>query len=166
MRKADIGFGLWLLFLVFVVGWLGAFLASADSYRIVNKLEFLPERYSDYVEQTIIFLIVPSIVEVAFIVTSCVSSRRFWVEVLAWWPVLVAYGLLFLLFGFFGLFVAVHDYSSAVRELTGSLQHLRNPLFAIYASAAIGFSLWALAGLLFVAIPLRKRRKRSAGTVR
>jgi len=38
-------------------------------------------------------------------------------------------------------------------------------LFAIYASAAAGFSLWALAGFLFLITPLRKRRKRSIGTI-
>jgi glucan phosphoethanolaminetransferase (alkaline phosphatase superfamily) len=166
MRGVDVGFRLWLLFLVFLVGWVGAFLASADSHRIVSRLETNPQRYLDYVEQTIFFLIAPSIVEIAFIAITNVSSRKFWVDVLSWWPVLVTYGILFLLFSSFGLFLAVHDYNSAIRESAASLEHLRNPLFAIYASAAAGFSLWALAGFLFLITPLRKRRKRSVGAVR
>lgn len=165
MGGVDVGFRLWLLFLVFVVGWVGGFLAFADSHRIVSRLETSPQRYLDYVEQTIIFLVAPSIVEIAFIAITNVSSRKFWVDVLSWWPVLVAYGFLFMLFSSFGLFLAVQDYNSAVRELAASMEHLRNPLFAIYASAAAGFSLWALAGFLFLITPLRKRRKRSIGTI-
>jgi len=165
MRSADIGFGLWLLFLVFVVGWFGAFLAFADSHRIVGMLETSPQHYLDYVEQTIVFLLAPSIVEIAFIAITNVSSRRFWVEVLSWWPVLVGYGVLFLLFSSFGLFMTVHEYNAIVGQLTVSIGYLRNPLFAIYASAAVGFALWTLAGLLFLVTPLRKRRKRSEGAL-
>jgi hypothetical protein len=154
MRRADIGFTLWLLFLVFVASWFGAFLAFVDSYRIVWLLEVSPQRYLNYVETTAIFLAAPSIVEISVIVIANVSSRRFWVEFLSWWQVLAGYGVLFLFFSSFGLIWAVNSYNAATRE------HLRNPFLTIYASTAAGFSLWALAGFLFLVTPLRKRRKR------
>ncbi|MCW4055261.1 MAG: hypothetical protein NWE82_00600 [Candidatus Bathyarchaeota archaeon] len=158
MRGADIGLAVWLLFLVFVAGWFGAFLAFADGDRIVWTLEgeVSPQRYQDYVEATTIFLAAPSIIEIAAIVIANVSSRRFWAEFLSWWPVLTGYGVLFLLFSSFGLIWAVNSYNAATRV------HLQYPFFVIYASAAAGFLLWALAGFLFLVIPLRKRRRRPA----
>lgn len=158
MREADIGLAMWLLFLVFVAGWFGAFLAFEDGRRIVWALEgeVGPQRYQDYVEMTAIFLAGPSIIEMATIVIANVSSRRFWVEFLSWWPVLTGYGVLFLLFVSFGLSWAVDSYIAATRR------HLQYPFFVVYASAAAGFLLWALAGFLFLVIPLRKRRKRPA----
>jgi hypothetical protein len=158
MREADIGLAMWLLFLVFLASGFGAFLAFADGDRIVWLLEgeVSPQRYQDYVETMVIFLATPSIIEIAVIIIANASSRRIWVEFLSWWPVLAGYGVLFLLLSSFGLIWAVDSYSKATRA------HLQYPFFVIYASAAAGFSLWALAGFLFLVIPLRKRSKRSA----
>jgi TRAP-type C4-dicarboxylate transport system permease small subunit len=154
MRGADIGLAMWLLFLVFVASWFGAFLAFVESDRIVWLLEVGPQRYLDYVETTAIFLAAPSIIEIAAIVIANVSSRRFWVEFLSWWPVLAGYGVLFLLFSSFGLIWAVSSYNAATKA------HLQNPFFVVYASTVAGFLLWALAGFLFLVIPLRRRRRR------
>ncbi|UCG35946.1 MAG: hypothetical protein JSV64_04755 [Candidatus Bathyarchaeota archaeon] len=163
MRGADVGVVLWLLFLVYVVGWFGAFLAFVDNETLINRLEADPQRYLDYVEQTMIFLAVPSIIEIAAIVITNLSSRRFWVEVRSRRSVLAGYGILFLLFSSFGFLRTISSYDVLTEELGASMGHLQNLLLAIHASVAAGFSLWTLAGLLFLVTVLRRKRRRLTG---
>lgn len=154
------GLKLWLLFFLFCISFVG--ILEAAEPNIVPRLEADPDRYLRYVQNGVLFLFLPALGEICFIIVVHVGRGKIRSELLDWWSILLTFGIVFFSFGVFGIIYSIHSYYGAINyALLENNSNIQFHIWAVYTTAAIGLILWMLAGVLFILLPLHRRSKRA-----
>ena len=157
--------GLLVLSLAFVVsffGGLGVGIDLSEYWRLVAILEANPQRYLEYIRDSVLFLILPPAAGLAFSIIAFMKERKSPTGVLKWWLPLAVFGGFFLLWGAYGLQWRYTRYCDAIRGLNMyGPQGISGLILAVYATASVGGILWILAGILFILSPVFKMTLRN-----
>jgi hypothetical protein len=168
MRWVSVEVGLLILSVAFVVSFFGDLNVSvglSDYSDLIVILEANPNRYWSYMQEAVIFLILPPAVGLTFSITGFVRERKSPTGVLSLWLPLMVFGAFFFFWGLLGLRAVYTSYCAATHWIDLYYPtEIADLILPIYATALVGKILWVFAGVLFIFSPmfkmlLNKKRK-------
>jgi len=158
-REVRVEVGLLLLLLAFIVSFVGGLGIGIDlgEYRIIPILEADPHRYTEYVLDAFLCLILPLTVGLAYSIIAFVRERKSPTGVLKWWLPLMVVGGFFFFWGIYGVWWTYTNYLDVIGWL-----HVYGPaeiadlILKVCLAVWIGDILWMVAGFLFMLSPVFK----------
>lgn len=160
MRWVSVEVGLLILSVAFVVSFFGGLNVSvglSDYSDLIVILEANPNRYWSYIQEAVIFLILPPAVGLTFSIIGFVREKKSPTGVLSLWLPLMAFGVFFFFWGLLGLRAVYTSYCVATHwiDLYGPTE-IADLILPIYATTLAGEILWVFAGALFILSPMFK----------
>ena len=157
--------GLLILSLAFVVSFFGGLGIGIDlgEYRIIPILEANPHRYTQYMLDAFLYLILPLTVGLAYSIIAFVRERKSPTGVLKWWLPLMVVGGFFFFWGVYGVWWTYTNYLDVIQMVNVEIADL---ILKVCLAVWIGDILWMFAGVLFMLSPVFKMmvREKDAST--
>jgi len=158
--------GLLILSLAFVVSFFGSLGIGIDlgEHRIIPILEANPYRYTEYMLDAFLFLILPLAVGLAYSIIAFVRERKSPTGVLEWWLPLVVVGGFFFFWGVYGVLWTYTNYLDVIQLLHAyGPAEIADLILKVCLVVWIGDILWMFAGVLFMLSPIFKMMLREKG---
>ena len=146
--------GLVFISLAFVLSFIGPLVMDPFS-RLVNLLRANPQRYLEYVFRAFLFLILPSVVGIIFVIVGYRKKKDGPAELSPQWALAIIAGI-FLVWGTLYISFQYTACQNAIRTLYANrIEGLENLVLAIYATVSLAGAVLVLAGLLLLYLPLK-----------
>ncbi len=137
-----------------------AVLSTDPSWRLVVLLSTNPQHYLDYVQNWLLFSILPLSTSIAFVVIGqrgepAYARRRFSS------PASAIIGAILTVWGALQLFLALNQYTTAVSAANSlGINGIENQILIVFFAASIAAALWLFAGLFLMSFPIKAYRIR------
>jgi hypothetical protein len=157
MRKlfrVEIGVFVWAL--AFAVSFFGSLSLSINlDYRIVDVLLANPDSYSAYVQDALLYLILPVAIAFAFTIVALAKEMKSPTGVLeAYWLPITVFGFVFFLLSLLGLRTTYYYYQYNVSWTRSS--DIMPLIQTVYTTVMVGYVVWVLGGFLLMLSPIFK----------
>jgi len=160
MRFVEIG--VIFLSLALLFSFTGPFIIDPPT-RLVDLLWANPQRYLEYIFQAFVFLVLPSIIGISFVIFGYTKKKEGTAEISPQWALAIIAGV-FLVWGILYISFDYGAYQNAMRTLHNiRIEGLENLVVAIYATVLLAGGLLVLAGLLVLYLPLKTLYARLRG---
>jgi hypothetical protein len=161
MRKlfrVEIGVFVWAL--AFAVFFFGSLSLSINlDYRIVDVLLANPDSYSAYVQDALLYLILPAAIAFAFMIVALAKEVKSPTGVLeAFWLPITVFGFVFFLLSLLSLRTTYYYYQYNVSWIRSyaSYTDIMPLIQTVYTTVMMGYVVWVLGGFLLMLSPIFK----------
>jgi len=141
--------GLFILFFALILSFFGGAIID-PSWRLVAILAANSARYSDYIRDIVVYLILPPVVGLAFVMKGYAAERARFRRIFAEWP-MIGIGAVFLVWGCLKVLLLLRGYNDTLSSAySNGVSGIDGSILLIYATASIASLLWVLIGILLV----------------
>jgi hypothetical protein len=140
--------GLFILLFAFILSFFGG--GILEPWRLVAILSANSARYIDYIRDIVVYLILPPIVGLAFVVKGYLAEKARFRKIFAEWP-MIGIGAIFSASGFLKILLLPRAYYDTLSSAyNNGVSWIDSSILLIYATVLIADFLWVLIGTLLM----------------
>ena len=152
-RIIGVEFGLIVLIIAFMISLIGGFGVTWDlGYKIVDKLQAIPDQHTWYIQNAFLFLFLPPLVGLTFYCIAYAWEIKSPTGILQKkWLCITAIGVFFFVWGVYETYWTLYSYGWNMNYATESgLTQTASLLPDIYITVAVANAFWISAGILLM----------------